>query len=218
MFTGIIEELGVVSRIKLAADSAELSIKAKKVLEETRLGDSIAVNGVCLTVIRLGIQEFTVDVMAETLTKTALAQLEPGSKVNLERALQLFSRLGGHLVSGHVDDIGTIKRITAAGIATIYEISISPSLSSFIIPKGSIALDGISLTVVQAEKDFFSVSLIPHTFAQTTLGLRKVGEQVNLETDIIGKYIASLISNSPQKSQTTRNNISVNFLAEHGFI
>lgn len=218
MFTGIIEELGVVSKIKLAADSAELSIKAKKVLEETRLGDSIAVNGVCLTVIRLGIQEFTVDVMAETLTKTSLAQLEPGSKVNLERALQLFSRLGGHLVSGHVDDIGTIKRITAAGIAAIYEISISPSLSSFIIPKGSIAIDGISLTVVQAEKDFFSVSLIPHTSAQTTLGLRKVGEQVNLETDIIGKYIASLISNLPQKSQTTRNNISVNFLAEHGFI
>ena len=218
MFTGIIEELGVVSKIKLAADSAELSIKAKKVLEETRLGDSIAVNGVCLTVIQLGIREFTVDVMAETLTKTALAQLEPGSKVNLERALQLFSRLGGHLVSGHVDDIGTIKRITAAGIAAIYEISISPDLSSFIIPKGSIAIDGISLTVVQAEKDFFSVSLIPHTSAHTTLGLRKVGEQVNLETDIIGKYIASLISNSPQKSQTTRNNISVNFLAEHGFI
>ena len=218
MFTGIIEELGVVSKIKLAADSAELSIKAKKVLEETRLGDSIAVNGVCLTVIQLGIREFTVDVMAETLTKTALAQLEPGSKVNLERALQLFSRLGGHLVSGHVDDIGTIKRITAAGIAAIYEISISPDLSSFIIPKGSIAIDGISLTVVQAEKDFFSVSLIPHTSAHTTLGLRKVGEQVNLETDIIGKYIASLISNSPQKSQTTRNNISVNFLAEHGCI
>ena len=218
MFTGLIEELGIVSKIKLAADSAELSIKAKKVLEETRLGDSIAVNGVCLTVIRLGIREFTVDVMAETLTKTALAQLEPGREVNLERALQLSSRLGGHLVSGHVDDIGTIKRITAAGIAAIYEISISPSLSSFIIPKGSIAIDGISLTVVQAEKDFFSVSLIPHTSAQTTLGLRKVGDQVNLETDIIGKYIASLISNSPQKSQTTRNNISVNFLADHGFI
>ncbi len=218
MFTGLIEELGIVSKIKLAADSAELSIKAKKVLEETRLGDSIAVNGVCLTVIRLGIREFTVDVMAETLTKTALAQLEPGREVNLERALQLSSRLGGHLVSGHVDDIGTIKRITAAGIAAIYEISISPSLSSFIIPKGSIAIDGISLTVVQAEKDFFSVSLIPHTSAQTTLGLRKVGDQVNLETDIIGKYIASLISNSPPKSQTTRNNISVNFLADHGFI
>jgi riboflavin synthase len=218
MFTGLIEELGIVSRIKLAADSAELSIKAKKVLEETRLGDSIAVNGVCLTVTRLGIREFTVDVMAETLTKTALAQLEPGNKVNLERALQLSSRLGGHLVSGHVDDIGTIKRITAAGIAAIYEISISPSLSSFIIPKGSIAIDGISLTVVQAEKDFFSVSLIPHTSAQTTLGLRKVGDQVNLETDIIGKYIASLISNSPPKSQITRNNISVNFLADHGFI
>jgi riboflavin synthase len=215
MFTGIIEELGIVNKIKLSADSAELSIKAQKVLEETKIGDSIAVNGVCLTVVRLDGQKFTVDVMAETLAKTSLAQLAPGSKVNLERALQLSSRLGGHIVSGHVDDVGTIRRISTAGIAALYEISISPALTGFLIPKGSIAIDGISLTIVQAGKDFFSVSLIPHTFAQTTLGLKKVGELVNLETDIIGKYVANLLNNSTKPAST---NVSLSFLAEHGFI
>ncbi|MHB8125840.1 MAG: riboflavin synthase [Desulfitobacteriaceae bacterium] len=215
MFTGIIEELGVVSNIKLLSDSAELTIQAEKVLEGTKLGDSIAVNGVCLTVIHLSVREFTVEVMAETLEKTSLAQLKPGRKVNLERALQLSSRLGGHLVSGHIDGVGTIKQITSVGIASIYKISISPSLSSFILPKGSIAIDGISLTVLQADTHFFSVSLIPHTFAQTTLGLKKVGEKINLETDMIGKYVANFLGNSQQPS---KENLSLDFLAQHGFI
>jgi riboflavin synthase len=215
MFTGIIEELGVVTNIRLLPDSAELSIQAEKVLEGTKLGDSIAVNGVCLTVINLGFHEFTVDVMAETLAKTSLAELKSGSKVNLERALQFSSRLGGHLVSGHVDSVGTIKRISVKGIASVYEIGISPSLSSFILPKGSIAVDGISLTVVQVSNDFFSVSLIPHTFSHSTLGLKKVGEKVNLETDMIGKYIASFLGNSKQQA---KESLSVNFLAQHGFI
>jgi riboflavin synthase len=215
VFTGIIEESGVVTNIKLLSDSAKISFQAEKVLEDTKLGDSIAVNGVCLTVIHLGFHEFTVDVMAETLAKTSLAELKPGSKVNLERALQLSSRLGGHLVSGHVDSVGTIKRITAKGISSVYEISISPTLSSFILPKGSIAIDGISLTVVQVSNDFFSVSLIPHTFSHTTLGLKKVGQKVNLETDMIGKYVASFLGNSKQQA---KENLSINFLANHGFI
>jgi riboflavin synthase len=215
MFTGIIEEIGVLTNIRILTDSAELSIQAEKVLEETKLGDSIAVNGVCLTVIRLGFQEFTVDIMAETLAKTSLAQLKPGSKVNLERALQLSSRLGGHLVSGHVDGVGTIKRITVQGIASVYEISMPSSLSPFILPKGSIAIDGISLTVIQVSKDFFSVSLIPHTFTHTTLGMKKVGEMVNLETDMIGKYVASLLGNSKQQA---KESLSLNFLAQHGFL
>ncbi len=215
MFTGIIEEIGVLTNIRILTDSAELSIQAEKVLEETKLGDSIAVNGVCLTVIRLGFQEFTVDIMAETLAKTGLAQLKPGSKVNLERALQLSSRLGGHLVSGHVDGIGIIKRITVQGIASVYEISMPSSLSPFILPKGSIAIDGISLTVIQVSKDFFSVSLIPHTFTHTTLGMKKVGETVNLETDMIGKYVASLLGNSKQQA---KESLSLNFLAQHGFL
>ncbi|MDD2233615.1 MAG: riboflavin synthase [Desulfitobacteriaceae bacterium] len=215
MFTGIIEELGVVTNIRLLPDSAELSIRAEKALEETKLGDSIAVNGVCLTVIRLDLREFTVDVMAETLAKTSLAQLKPGSKVNLERALQLSSRLGGHLVSGHVDSVGTIKRITVQGIASVYEIGLPPSLSSFVLPKGSIAIDGISLTVSQASNDSFSVSLIPHTFSHTTLGLKKVGDKVNLETDMIGKYVASFLGNF---NRQTEDKLSRNFLAQHGFV
>lgn len=215
MFTGIIEELGVVTNIKLLPDSAELCIQAEKVLEETKLGDSIAVNGVCLTVIRLGLREFTVDVMAETLAKTSLAQLKPGSKVNLERALQLSSRLGGHLVSGHVDSVGTISRITSQGIAYVYEIGIPPSLSLFVLPKGSIAIDGISLTVVQVSNDSFSVSLIPHTFSHTTLGLKKVGDKVNLETDMIGKYVASFLGNSKRQAE---DKLTIDFLAQHGFI
>ncbi len=215
MFTGIIEELGVVSNIKLLSDSAELSIQAEKVLEGTKLGDSIAVNGVCLTVIHSSVRGFTVDVMAETLAKTSLVQLKPSSKVNLERALQLSTRLGGHLVSGHVDGVGTIKRITSVGIASVYEISTLPALLPYILPKGSIAIDGISLTVVQVNSHFFSVSLIPHTFAQTTLGLKKVGDSINLETDIIGKYVASFLGSSQQPA---KENLSLNFLAQHGFI
>ena len=215
MFTGIIEELGVVKNIKLLSDSAELNIQANKVLEGTKIGDSIAVNGVCLTVIHSSVREFTADVMSETLAKTSLAQLKPGSKVNLERALQLSTRLGGHLVSGHVDGVGTIKRITSAGIASVFEISIVPPLIPYILPKGSISIDGISLTVVQVDSNSFSVSLIPHTFAQTTLGFKKVGDKVNLETDIIGKYVASFLGNSQQPA---KENLSLNFLAQNGFI
>ena len=217
MFTGIVEELGAVQTLRLLPDSGLLTIQGSKVLEGTQLGDSIAVNGVCLTVVRQERAEFTVDIMAETLAKTNLGDLKPGSRVNLERALQLQSRLGGHLVSGHVDGVGKLQRITPWGIAKLLEISADPSLLSVVLPKGSIAIDGISLTVIDVEADYFTVSLIPHTFKETTLGLKSVGSVVNLETDLIGKYVARLIVAKPQ-ADPPQKDLSLTFLSEHGFI
>jgi riboflavin synthase len=217
MFTGIIEELGLVRNVSLLPESGQLTIEGKKILNGTQIGDSIAVNGVCLTVIRQNEHEFTVDVMAETLKKTNLAELKRGSHVNLERALQLQTRLGGHLVSGHIDGVGRIRSITPHGIAQVFEIDTPPDLLSYILPKGSIAIDGISLTVVDVESDYFTVSLIPHTFGQTTLGFKGIGASVNLETDLIGKYVARFLGIN-QASDKTKQDLSLDFLAEHGFI
>ena len=217
VFTGIVEELGIVRALRLLPESGQLTLEGKKVLNGTQIGDSIAINGVCLTVLRQSENEFTVDVMAETLTKTNLAELKSGSRVNLERALQLQTRLGGHLVSGHVDGVGNIRRITPWGIAQVYEISTPPALLSYILPKGSIAIDGISLTVIDVEADYFTVSLIPHTFKETTLGLKGIGASVNLETDLIGKYVARFmgLNSTPTKN---KKDLSLGFLAENGFI
>ena len=217
MFTGIVEELGTVRGLHLLPESGQLTLEAKKVLTGTQIGDSISVNGVCLTVIRQSDREFTVDVMAETLAKTNLAELKGGSQVNLERALQLQTRLGGHLVSGHVDGVGTIRRISPVGIALVYEINAPPTLLPFLLPKGSVAIDGISLTVIDVESDYFTVSLIPHTFDQTTLGLKTIGASVNLETDLIGKYVARFMGMS-KDSDKMKKDLSLGFLAEHGFI
>lgn len=217
MFTGIVEELGIVSTLRLLPESGQLTIMGKKVLNGTQIGDSIAINGVCLTVIRQSERDFTVDVMAETLAKTNLAEFKSGSRVNLERALQLQTRLGGHLVSGHIDGVGKINRITARGIAQVYEINAPPSLLSYILPKGSIAIDGISLTVINVESEYFTVSLIPHTFEQTTLGLKGIGASVNLETDLIGKYVARFMGINTVSSNN-KQDLSLGFLAEHGFI
>ncbi|WP_088189058.1 riboflavin synthase [Desulfosporosinus sp. FKA] len=215
MFTGIVEELGIVRDLRLLPDSGKLTLQGKKVLERTQLGDSIAVNGVCLTVIQQNSDEFTVDVMAETLAKTNLGDLKSGSRVNLERALQLQTRLGGHLVSGHVDGVGSIRKITPWGIAKLLEITAPSTLLSFVLPKGSIAIDGISLTVVDVEHDYFSVSLIPHTFQETTLGLKQIGSRVNLETDLIGKYVARFMGLN--RAADSKEDISMTFLAENGF-
>ncbi|MHB1651955.1 MAG: riboflavin synthase [Desulfitobacteriaceae bacterium] len=217
MFTGIIEELGTIEKITLFPQSAELTIQAQKVLEQTNVGDSIAVNGVCLTVTRLSTRQFTVDVMAETLAKTSLAELTRGSPVNLERALQLQTRLGGHLLSGHVDGIGRISKVTPVGIAQVNEISAELALLHYILPKGSVAVDGISLTVVDAGRDFFSVSLIPHTFKATTLGKKGIGATVNLETDIIGKYVAKFLKLKSTESNE-KGNLSLDFLEANGFL
>ncbi|HZK52658.1 MAG TPA: riboflavin synthase [Desulfosporosinus sp.] len=217
MFTGIVEELGVVRALRLFPESGQLTIEGKQVLNGTQIGDSIAINGVCLTVLKQSEREFTVDVMAETLAKTNLAELKSGSRVNLERALQLQTRLGGHLVSGHIDGVGEIRKITSWGIAQVYEISAPPTLLLYMLPKGSIAIDGISLTMIDVESDYFTVSLIPHTFEQTTLGIKGIGASVNLETDLIGKYVARFMGMNTASSPT-KQDLSLGFLAEHGFI
>ncbi|NLO97574.1 MAG: riboflavin synthase [Peptococcaceae bacterium] len=214
MFTGIIEELGTVQKLDALKDSARLTIKASKVLEQTQIGDSIAVNGVCLTVTTLSANTFTVDIMYETLVKTNLQLLKQNSLVNLERALQLQTRLGGHLVSGHIDGIGKILTINDVGIAKVYKIAADSTITDYSVPKGSIAIDGISLTLIDVEKDYFTVSLIPHTAQNTTLGYKVPGDTVNIETDIIGKYIAKFI----QAQKEMKKDISIDFLAEHGFI
>jgi riboflavin synthase len=217
VFTGIVEELGIVQALRLLPESGKLTLKGNRVLEGTQLGDSIAVNGVCLTVVQQSGDEFTVDVMAETLAKTNLGNLKSGNRVNLERALQLKTRLGGHLVSGHVDGVGHIRGITPWGIAKLYEISASSSLLTFILPKGSIAIDGISLTVIEVNDDYFTVSLIPHTFKETTLGLKKIGSSVNLETDLIGKYVARFMG-LHVPAEKSKQDLSLAFLSENGFI
>jgi len=215
VFTGIVEELGTLLGIRHGADSARLIIGAEKVLEDVQVGDSIAVNGVCLTVVQFNSREFTADVMPETLAKTNLGALKPGDRVNLERALQLGDRLGGHLVSGHIDGVGIITRIQRRDIASLVTIRAPEEVMRYIIKKGSVAIDGVSLTVVDFQPESFEVSLIPHTAHATTLGHKKVGDAVNLEADVIGKYIEKLIVSRGGNAKESK--ISLSFLAEHGF-
>ncbi|WP_459910790.1 riboflavin synthase [Desulfotomaculum defluvii] len=217
MFTGIVEEIGTIRGISKGPNSAGLHILGSKVLENTRIGDSIAVNGVCLTVTTMGEGTFTADVMAETLSKTNLRDLRSGSPVNLERALRLGDRLGGHMVSGHVDGVGIIVGKEKFDIATIVTIQAPPQVMKYIIKKGSVAIDGTSLTVVDFEGDKFQVSLIPHTAQATVLGSKKVGNSVNLESDIIGKYIERLLQ-GPQEDKTENSKISLEFLTANGFL
>ncbi len=216
MFTGIIEEMGTVRALEVRSESALLKITAKKVLSDTRLGDSIAVNGVCLTVAAFSGQTFQADVMPETLRKTNLAALRPGSRVNLERALALGGRLGGHLVSGHIDGTGRVLEKRGEGNAIVFHFHAAPEVLRFIVPKGSIAVDGISLTVAAVGRDSFSVSVIPHTAAETTLGDRAAGNIVNLENDMIGKYVDHLLNSYQEMRQ--QKDISVDFLKANGFI
>ncbi len=215
MFTGIIEEIGYVKRINQQSRSAQIEIKADKVLGDVAVGDSIAVNGVCLTVVTFDSQHFTADVMPETISKTNLRELKPGSPVNLERALQLGGRLGGHIVQGHVDAIGTIVEKQILEIAIIYRIATEPELLQYVVPKGSVAIDGVSLTVVDVFQDSFTVSLIPHTAHETVLGEKKPGDRVNLESDIIGRYVKHLMNRNHGEE---RQALNLSFLAEHGFI
>lgn len=190
MFTGIVEEIGTVESF----NSGKICIKAKKVLEQTKIGDSICVNGVCLTVTKLNQNSFYTDVMNETLNRSNLGLLLPGCKVNLERAMSAQGRFGGHIVSGHIDGTGTIsKKINDDNAIWVY-ISTSKKILKYIIEKGSICIDGISLTVAKVSQNDFAVSVIPHTSEQTTLISKKVGESVNLENDIIGKYVEKLLN------------------------
>ena len=193
MFTGIIEEMGTIENIAKGAHSAVLTINARKILEDVHIGDSIAVNGVCLTVTSFDHERFTADVMHETLNRSALAQCKRKSPVNLERAMQLGGRFGGHIVSGHIDATGKILGIREDDNAVWYRIGADYKILKYIVEKGSVALDGISLTVAEVRSDSFSVSVIPHTRANTTLTHKKIGDIINIETDCIGKYIEKLI-------------------------
>lgn len=216
MFTGLVEEVGITQSILKGSKSAKITIKAAKVLEEVSLGDSIATNGVCLTVTSFTNNTFSVDVMAETMRKSNLNNLKPGDKVNLERALRLGDRLGGHLVSGHVDGIGTIKEFKKEDNAIWVSINTPSSILKYIIQKGSIAIDGISLTIAYVDDEIFKVSIIPHTKDATTLLTKNIGSEVNLECDMIGKYVEKLLAfkeNTPVQS-----NIDMNFLSKHGFV
>ena len=215
MFTGIVEEKGSVRYIQLTGESGVLAVKAKKVLERTKIGDSIAVNGVCLTVTSLQPDGFTADVMAETMNRSSLGLLQPGSRVNLERAMPADGRFGGHIVAGHVDGTGTIVKIEKDETAVWYRIEAAPEVLRYIVEKGSITIDGISLTVATVSDTDFQVSIIPHTQANTVLSDRKTGDVVNLETDIIGKYVEKLLQ--PQKTPEKESKITLEFLAENGF-
>ncbi|MBQ2680249.1 MAG: riboflavin synthase [Firmicutes bacterium] len=212
MFTGIVEEVGKIKSIKRGAHSSVLTVSAKKVLEDAAIGDSIAVNGVCLTVTSMTDKEFTADVMHETLNRSSLGSLFSGSSVNLERAMPAYGRFGGHIVSGHIDGTGNIIKIQKDDIATWYTINAADSILRYIIEKGSIAIDGISLTVAKVAKGNFSVSIIPHTAAETTLLSKRVGDIVNLENDCIGKYVDHLLHFDKKESSITKE-----FLMKYGF-
>jgi len=193
MFTGIVEELGTVTAIEDQGDAVRLTIGASTVLEDVAPGDSIAVNGCCLTVVTHTPSEWTCDVMQESLDKTTLGDRSPGDKVNLERAVTPQTRLGGHIVQGHVDGVGTVLSRTPSEHWEVVEISLPARLSRYLVDKGSITVDGISLTVVEAGPESFTISLIPETLARTTLGFRRVGDRVNLEADILAKHVEKLL-------------------------
>lgn len=215
MFTGIVEELGTVLGITMGSHSAVLKIGAQKVLQGTKIGDSIAVNGTCLTVTQLGVDFFSADVMHETLNRSSLARLVRGDAVNLERAMAADGRFGGHIVAGHVDGLGTICRIRRDDTAIWYTIRVKPELMPYIVEKGSIAIDGISLTVASVTQADFSVSAIPHTVSQTVLKSRREGDSVNIEVDIIGKYVEKLMRSAC--GQKKDGEITREFLSMHGF-
>lgn len=217
MFTGLVAELGTVQRLARQGSSYHLTVGAQKVLQNLKIGDSVAVNGACLTVVRMDEGGFTADVMPETVRLTNIGSLQPGSRVNLERTLRLCDGLDGHIVSGHVEGLGTISEQRPEGIAVVVTIATPPELLKYIIKKGSIAIDGISLTVTEVTDTSFSVSLIPHTAKETTLGFKMVGDSVNLETDILGKYVERMLT-WQQKPEGKADTLNMKTLLENGFV
>lgn len=215
MFTGIVEEMGTIRSIRKGTHSAVLEIQAMVVLEDIHVGDSIAVNGVCLTATSFTPSTFTADVMHETLNRSSLAALRPGSRVNLERAMAANGRFGGHIVSGHVDGLGTVLTTQKDDNAIWYTIGAAPEVLRYVVEKGSITIDGISLTVARVDGQSFAISAIPHTVAVTVLQDRKPGDKVNLETDIIGKYVEKLLQPKEIPKQTP--GITRDFLTKYGF-
>ncbi len=217
MFTGIVEEVGSVKALKFSSITGTIEIKAKTVLEGTKIGDSIAVNGVCLTVTELGPEGFTADVMPETLRRSNLGTLRPGSPVDLERAMVADGRFGGHMISGHIDGTGTIIQQRREGNAVWVRIQAPGELLQLIVEKGSIAIDGISLTVAAVSGRDFQVSIIPHTGSQTILLSKHPGDVVNLETDIIGKYVQKLLAPGAPAQESQERKLTLEYLEANGF-
>ncbi len=215
MFTGLIEEIGEIKSIEKGSKSARITIKAEKILEGTKLGDSISTNGVCLTVTEFNKSSFSVDVMAETVRNSNLGKLKPGSYVNLERALRLSDRLGGHMVSGHIDGLGTVVDLHNEENATWVSIETTKDILKYIVHKGSITIDGISLTVACVDERIFKVSIIPHTKGETTLVMKKIGDEVNLESDMMAKYVEKLLKHGDAPKE--KKSISMDFLEKNGF-
>ncbi|WP_026584249.1 riboflavin synthase [Bacillus sp. J33] len=217
MFTGIIEELGTVKKVVQQGKAMKLTIQATKILSDLHLGDSIAVNGVCLTVTEFTKEEFSADVMPETFKSTSLSAIKERTKVNLERAMSANGRFGGHFVTGHVDGTGQILKKTASENAIYIQISVPAELTHLLIMKGSIAVDGISLTVFGNEENTVTVSIIPHTASETVLGFKSVGDIVNLEFDMLAKYLYSFM-NKQKENVSPAKGISEQFLQENGFL
>lgn len=215
MFTGIIEEVGVLKAVRKGAHSSVLTIQGNIIFDDLCIGDSVAVNGVCLTVAGLSADTFRADVMHETLSRSSLGKLHPGAFVNLERAMPASGRFGGHIVSGHIDGVGMVKSIQKDDNAVRYTIAAENNILRYIVEKGSIAVDGISLTVATVTATEFSLSAIPHTVKSTVLSRKKPGDTVNLENDPLGKYIEKLLYSAPE--QTRSGGITKEFLTEFGY-
>lgn len=220
MFTGLVEEIGKIIKITKGRNSYQFSIQAEKVLSDIKLGDSVATNGACLTVVERTNSSFTVDIMAETVKRTNFGKMKLGDTVNLERAMLLSDRLGGHLVSGHIDGIGKISNIKKEDIANIISVEAPKDLLYQMLNKGSITIDGISLTILSVSEKYFQVSIIPHTAQETTLIKKKTGDFVNLETDMIGKYVLRFLKPSKKENltQAKASKLSMDFLAENGYL
>lgn len=216
MFTGIVEETGRIRQILMAGNSGKIRIEARKVLEGTKEGDSIAVNGVCLTVTSLGQDEFTADIMAETYRRSGLGQQKAGDLVNLERAMAADGRFGGHIMSGHIDGTGVIESMRREENAVWVSVRTKPEILRLIVEKGSVGIDGISLTVAAVSDRGFKVSVIPHTGEETTLLKKKPGDLVNLENDIVGKYVEKLLGTGKADQEESSSGLTMDFLKEYG--
>ena len=221
MFTGIIEGLGTIAGIRSSGQGKRLTVEADFSLDQTKIGDSISVSGVCLTAVKIDGKRFEVDVSPETLQTTTFGQAKVGERLNIERALRLSDRIDGHLVSGHIDGVGVVKKRESLSNAIIVTIGVDASLTRYMIAKGSVAMDGISLTINARESDNFSVSVIPHTAQLTTIGFKNKGDRVNIETDMIGKYVERFISGRPGRSKGNclkQGSIDHAYLVKTGFI
>lgn len=214
MFTGIIEEIGFIKQIQRKPQGGTLAIAASHVLVDSKIGDSIAIDGACLTMTQVDEAGFKADISAETLRRTTLGERKLGDAVNLERPLQLGDRLNGHLVLGHVDDVGTISGWQDEGDSSLMRVSVSSEVMRYVVYKGSVCVDGISLTIASLFDDGFEIALIPHTKAVTTLGSKQIGNRVNIEVDLLGRYIERLLTNQSPKSDS----IDLAFLAKHGYL